>query len=54
VRRRLRQLDRLFGDQVHDCDARFELEIALRTERARRTERPATLTRPAGRTALDR
>jgi PucR-like helix-turn-helix protein len=36
VRRRLRQLDQLFGDQVHDCDARFELEIALRTERARR------------------
>jgi len=40
VRRRLRQLDQLFGDQVHDCDARFELEIALRTERARRTRRP--------------
>jgi hypothetical protein len=39
VRRRLRQLDLLFGDQVHDRDARFELEIALRTERARRTER---------------
>jgi len=38
VRRRLRQLDRLFGDQVHDSDLRFELEIALRAERARRAE----------------
>jgi hypothetical protein len=36
VRRRLRQLDRLFGDQVHDSDLRFELEIALRAERAQR------------------
>jgi predicted ArsR family transcriptional regulator len=39
VRRRLRQLDRLFGDQVHDGDVRFELEIALRAERAGRTDR---------------
>jgi hypothetical protein len=39
VRRRLRQLELLFGDQVHDSDARFELEIALRIERARRTGR---------------
>jgi hypothetical protein len=37
VRRRLRQLDRLFGDQVHDSDLRFELEIALRAERAARS-----------------
>ena len=39
VRRRLRQLDLLFGDQVHDSDLRFELEIALRADRARRLER---------------
>jgi hypothetical protein len=39
VRRRLRQLDRLFGDQIHDSDTRFELEIALRAERAGRTQR---------------
>lgn len=36
VRRRLRQLDLLFGDQVQDREARFELEIALRAARARR------------------
>jgi DNA-binding protein Fis len=39
VRRRLRQLDLLFGDQVHDSDLRFELEIALRADRAHRLER---------------
>lgn len=39
VRRRLRQLDRLFGDQVHDSETRFELEIALRAERAGRATR---------------
>ena len=39
VRRRLRQLDRLFGAQLRDSDARFELEIALRAERAHRTPR---------------
>ena len=39
VRRRLRQLDQLFGDQVHDSELRFELEIALRADRARRLER---------------
>jgi DNA-binding PucR family transcriptional regulator len=42
VRRRLRQLDRLFGDQLHDSDTRFELEIALRAERATRGRSPAT------------
>jgi hypothetical protein len=36
VRRRLRQLDQLFGDQVYASDSRFELEIALRAERAAR------------------
>ncbi|HKT01318.1 MAG TPA: helix-turn-helix domain-containing protein, partial [Rugosimonospora sp.] len=46
VRRRLRQLDRLFGEEVHDCDVRFELEIALRAERARRYERPRHAPRP--------
>jgi hypothetical protein len=30
VRYRLRQLEALFGDQLHDPDARFELESALR------------------------
>jgi hypothetical protein len=34
VRHRLRQIDRLFGDQVRDLDLGFELEIALRAERA--------------------
>jgi hypothetical protein len=34
VRHRLRQIDRLFGDQVRDFDLSFELEIALRAERA--------------------
>lgn len=42
VRRRLRQLDRLFGDQLHDSDNRFELEIALRAERATRGRSPVT------------
>ena len=30
VRYRLRQLDELFGDLLHDPDMRFELEVALR------------------------
>jgi DNA-binding PucR family transcriptional regulator len=46
VRRRLRQLDRLFGDQVRDSEVRFELEIALRAERARRV--PAARARSRG------
>jgi len=33
ARYRLRQLDLLFGDALHESDARFELEIALRAER---------------------
>jgi DNA-binding CsgD family transcriptional regulator len=33
ARYRLRQLQLLFGDQLHESDARFELEIALRAER---------------------
>ncbi len=41
VRRRLRQIDQLFGDQTQDSEARFELEIALRAARARRPGRPA-------------
>lgn len=41
VRHRLRQITRLFGDQMRDPDLRFELEIALRAEHARRTSRPA-------------
>ncbi len=36
VRRRLRQLDLLFADQVQDRESKFELEIALRAARARR------------------
>jgi hypothetical protein len=31
VRYRMRQLDAMFGDRLHDPDARFELELALRT-----------------------
>jgi hypothetical protein len=42
VRHRLRQIDRLFGDQVRDFDLSFELEIALRAERAfRQVAKPA-------------
>ena len=48
VRRRLHQLDRLFGDQLHDGDARFELEIALRAERAGRAGRSAVPVEPSG------
>ena len=48
VRRRLHQLDRLFGDQLHDGDARFELEIALRAERAGRAGRSAVPVQPSG------
>jgi len=33
ARYRLRQLQLLFGDALHESDARFELEIALRAER---------------------
>jgi hypothetical protein len=36
VRHRLRQLDRLFGDQIRNPELRFELEIALRAEQALR------------------
>src|SRR6266542_2867584 len=36
VRYRLRQLDRLFGPALRDPRTRFELEIALRADRARR------------------
>jgi hypothetical protein len=38
VRRRLRQLTRLFGDRLDHHDMRFELEIALLAERAGRVE----------------
>jgi DNA-binding PucR family transcriptional regulator len=36
ARHRFRQLTRLFGDALHDGEAMFELQIALRAERARR------------------
>ncbi|MEJ3750129.1 helix-turn-helix domain-containing protein [Actinomycetes bacterium KLBMP 9797] len=39
VRHRLRQLTSLFGAQIRDPDLRFELEIALRAERARNVRR---------------
>lgn len=42
VRYRLRELDRLFGPQMHDPDQRFELEIALRA----RTLLPASQHHP--------
>ncbi|GII79561.1 Fis family transcriptional regulator [Sphaerisporangium rufum] len=35
VRYRLRQLEELYGDQLDDPDARFELEIVLRARQAR-------------------
>jgi hypothetical protein len=49
VRYRLRQADELFGDQLRDPDARFELEIALRVRQMRNRER---LRRPDGRSSL--
>ncbi|WP_218577187.1 PucR family transcriptional regulator [Phytohabitans rumicis] len=42
VRHRLRQLAQLFGNQIRDPDLRFELEIALRAERARNIRRART------------
>ena len=41
ARHRLRQIIQLFGAVLDDTNARFELQIALRAERARR-EKPAT------------
>jgi DNA-binding PucR family transcriptional regulator len=41
IRYRLSRLRELFGDQLEDADARFELEVALRSARARRTARAA-------------
>ncbi|ALG11874.1 helix-turn-helix domain-containing protein [Kibdelosporangium phytohabitans] len=35
VRYRMRQLKRLFGESLEDSDMRFEIEVALRAERAR-------------------
>jgi len=54
VRRRLRQLDLLFGDKIHDGELRFELEMALRADRAQRLERARTARRldPAPRPGL--
>ncbi|SES47591.1 helix-turn-helix domain-containing protein [Actinokineospora terrae] len=37
VRYRMRQVDKLFGDQLADPDARLDLEIALRADRLLRT-----------------
>ncbi|RLK53847.1 helix-turn-helix domain-containing protein [Actinokineospora cianjurensis] len=37
VRYRMRQVDKLFGDQLTDPDARLDLEIALRADRLLRT-----------------
>jgi hypothetical protein len=45
VRHRLRQIERLFGDQVRDSEIGFELEIALRAERAFRLPAKPTRTR---------
>lgn len=42
VRRRLRQLELLFGDQLADADSRFELEIALRAREGLAESRPAS------------
>ncbi|MFJ9735737.1 helix-turn-helix domain-containing protein [Streptomyces sp. NPDC101171] len=35
VRYRMRQLDELFGDSLHDPDARFEIQLALRARELR-------------------
>ena len=40
VRHRLRHLARLFGDALRDPKLRFDLEIALRADRARRAHAP--------------
>jgi len=42
VRRRLRQLDTLFGDQVQDPVQRFELQVALWADRTRSAQRRAS------------
>ena len=44
VRYRMRQIQDLFGDQLHDPDRRFELQLALRIR---------TLAGPASRERLD-
>ena len=41
IRYRLTRLRELFGDQLEDPDARFELELALRSARSRRAVRAA-------------
>ncbi len=41
IRYRLTRLRELFGDQLEDPDARFELELALRSARSRRAARAA-------------
>jgi PucR-like helix-turn-helix protein len=41
IRYRLTRLRELFGDQLDDPDARFELELALRSARSRRAARAA-------------
>ena len=50
VRYRLRQLDELFGDLLHDPDMRFELEVALRARLLLNAEpgRPARVTQVNG------
>ncbi|HKT03302.1 MAG TPA: helix-turn-helix domain-containing protein, partial [Rugosimonospora sp.] len=40
VRRRLRQLDQLFGEQIEDPVLRFELQLALWADRVRRGGQP--------------
>ena len=47
ARYRMRQLTLLFGEELHEPDARFELEIALRAEQLLSPKRHAN-GRPAG------
>ncbi|MER7116022.1 helix-turn-helix domain-containing protein [Saccharomonospora azurea] len=46
VRYRMRQLEAMFGERLHDPDARFELELALRTLPSAPWQHGAGLRRP--------
>jgi DNA-binding CsgD family transcriptional regulator len=51
VRHRLRHLGQLFGDSLRNPELRFDLEIALRADRARRMSRPSPAATPVRRSA---
>lgn len=47
VRYRLRQLEKLFGDALHDSDARLELILALRSASSRDQDASGSTSVPA-------